>query len=698
MGEAGVFWQKDGPSTYRADGCLGIGRRCPEESPGEGGSMPWGAGGGDLVDAFCRQPNVRVVEGRGSGYGGSTLGEGVPLNIPPGDGGKDTSSHVTSSENLCSGGGSNGIAKKSRGERKKERTKNHKNAKRADRRHRKQIVTGSKLKAVVAKRVAAYQNFQMAVNATDLPHARSGYIGVKGKGPARVPKGVQELIDEGFLYIPWTGLSGVGLVDAENRVVVGGGMPQGKDWQGVAERRGRFPALAVGLSYGCGQPYPMRLSSSTVHQPVLEGLMQNKDFSRIVGFQAHLFRAFAPDLAEEYSSMLKDLTSAIPSLKTNYPDNEFSTLTVNFGPQTVSIPHIDFKNLAYGLCAVTALGDFDPDQGGHLVLWDLRVVIRFPPESPQQPMSTPVESNIEHGVEDIPHNDPIDNVQNPSDFVESNTQWHQCCSPFFYVGKGRSRKANLAGMAPPFHLVSFEGIANIYPGYASDRVVDLRLKGAQVVSLHDLDDAIEAYHEFCRDQHPHHDHFGDRRFRESLNLLMANHPYIYREDGEEDAVGDDLSETITLVSTPEIGSINGSVTVGRNTPVSSHEEDTDMEVAEGDEFISQYLVRIEGDRSFVFSHKEAAHRFQRRWEEVRPAADFIVVHGIENSPVSLLRDTSIEKQFYGVRGHRNHGFFEDIDAAQTMFDAESEKTDIVVMMIGPDARRVGEWAIMGLRS
>ncbi|KAJ7310667.1 hypothetical protein DFH08DRAFT_718702, partial [Mycena albidolilacea] len=39
----------------------------------------------------------------------------------------------------------------------------------------------------------------------------------------------------------------------------------------------------------------------------------------------------------------------------------------------------DVLNLAFGWCAIQALGDFDPTKGGHLVLWDLMLVIEFPP-------------------------------------------------------------------------------------------------------------------------------------------------------------------------------------------------------------------------------------------------------------------------------------------------------------------------------
>ena len=43
--------------------------------------------------------------------------------------------------------------------------------------------------------------------------------------------------------------------------------------------------------------------------------------------------------------------------------------------------HTDTGNKANGLCAITALGQFDPKRGGHLVLGQLGLVIEFPPGS-----------------------------------------------------------------------------------------------------------------------------------------------------------------------------------------------------------------------------------------------------------------------------------------------------------------------------
>ena len=44
-------------------------------------------------------------------------------------------------------------------------------------------------------------------------------------------------------------------------------------------------------------------------------------------------------------------------------------------------PHKDFKDLSWGWCTVTSFGDYDHTKGGHLILWDLKIAIEFPPHS-----------------------------------------------------------------------------------------------------------------------------------------------------------------------------------------------------------------------------------------------------------------------------------------------------------------------------
>ena len=53
-------------------------------------------------------------------------------------------------------------------------------------------------------------------------------------------------------------------------------------------------------------------------------------------------------------------------------------MTINLGPQTVTRKHVDHFNIPFGWCAITALGNFDHTRGGHLVLWELKLIIEFP--------------------------------------------------------------------------------------------------------------------------------------------------------------------------------------------------------------------------------------------------------------------------------------------------------------------------------
>lgn len=62
----------------------------------------------------------------------------------------------------------------------------------------------------------------------------------------------------------------------------------------------------------------------------------------------------------------------------NWPHTPWAAATFNFGPQTVCAKHLDSKNLVVGWCAVTALGNFNHKKGGHLVLWELGLVVEFP--------------------------------------------------------------------------------------------------------------------------------------------------------------------------------------------------------------------------------------------------------------------------------------------------------------------------------
>ncbi|KAJ6518037.1 hypothetical protein C8R47DRAFT_960144, partial [Mycena vitilis] len=146
-------------------------------------------------------------------------------------------------------------------------------------------------------------------------------------------------------------------------------------------RRGPYHSETMGISMGGGQEEPMGFFHTTLNTLILAQLLATEPFRRIAGFANAMFKSYAPTLHEHYRSTLAAVHDHLPRLPRNYDEftSVFAAGTFNFGPCTVTLPHLDFANLAWGWCAVTALGRFDPDKGGHLILWDLRLVIRFPP-------------------------------------------------------------------------------------------------------------------------------------------------------------------------------------------------------------------------------------------------------------------------------------------------------------------------------
>ncbi|KAJ7446042.1 hypothetical protein B0H11DRAFT_1746380 [Mycena galericulata] len=146
-------------------------------------------------------------------------------------------------------------------------------------------------------------------------------------------------------------------------------------------RRGSFHSETTGTSMGGGQQMPTGAFHAVLTLLTMAQLFSSRPFQRIAGFVNTMFQLYAPDLHEYYRSTLNLLHQWNDSLPRNFDEftSVFAAATMNFGPFTITLPHLDFANLAWGWCAITALGDFDPDKGGHLILWDLRLVIRFPP-------------------------------------------------------------------------------------------------------------------------------------------------------------------------------------------------------------------------------------------------------------------------------------------------------------------------------
>ncbi|KAJ6495750.1 hypothetical protein C8R47DRAFT_973550, partial [Mycena vitilis] len=142
-------------------------------------------------------------------------------------------------------------------------------------------------------------------------------------------------------------------------------------------RRGLFAAINVGVSYGKGQTTPSWLNNNE-YNGLADGLLTNEHIARLAGFADASFALWAPRLYGYYRKYDQELQTYFPNLRRPFPRSVFFGAAFNFGPRVWTFKHRDVLNLAFGWCAVQALGRFDHKKGGHLVFWDLKLVVEFP--------------------------------------------------------------------------------------------------------------------------------------------------------------------------------------------------------------------------------------------------------------------------------------------------------------------------------
>ncbi|KAK7436260.1 hypothetical protein VKT23_019224 [Stygiomarasmius scandens] len=234
----------------------------------------------------------------------------------------------------------------------------------------------------------------------------SGYIGKDGvTGGSKVWK-LEDLIgkDSSFKFklIRWDGRVSMPLIDSAGRVfaVLVGYPPKDQTWESVHKaaadllqkyaadvvmesndpsRRGVTIYISVGYSFGGGQKFPKLFNQEPSNQAILDELLSSECFQRISGHVSSAFSTWAPKLHRLYAETIAEYQTEDPSFSKNFPGTAFMAATFNFDQQTETVEHLDYFNYIFGWCGITSLGSFDYTKEGHLILWDLKLVIEFPP-------------------------------------------------------------------------------------------------------------------------------------------------------------------------------------------------------------------------------------------------------------------------------------------------------------------------------
>ncbi|KAE9397047.1 hypothetical protein BT96DRAFT_996128 [Gymnopus androsaceus JB14] len=201
-------------------------------------------------------------------------------------------------------------------------------------------------------------------DANSLPVASTGWQGLRDTGfeQFRDYTHAQVLALPWMRYLDWDGQHNVVVCDKKRRGVVNLiGHPRDANWVEVhreaarviakgwknckfkakqkKHRRGKFDAEAIGYSHGGGH-----------------GILANKAVQRLSGIANSTYKRFCPIMYADYARNSAALHEWDPLLARNFPKSVFAATTINFGPQTVADIH-----------------------GGELVLWNIGLIIRFPP-------------------------------------------------------------------------------------------------------------------------------------------------------------------------------------------------------------------------------------------------------------------------------------------------------------------------------
>ncbi len=108
-------------------------------------------------------------------------------------------------------------------------------------------------------------------------------------------------------------------------------------------------------------------------------------YSLLAGLRAHcrsvMLATYAPRVHLKMRRRLRLLYMRHPCLQLNFTNSIYPAAHFNFGPNSVCFEHTDYANDPVNWCHITALGHYDHTKGGHIILFNLRMAVEFPPSA-----------------------------------------------------------------------------------------------------------------------------------------------------------------------------------------------------------------------------------------------------------------------------------------------------------------------------
>ncbi|KAE9387549.1 hypothetical protein BT96DRAFT_738170, partial [Gymnopus androsaceus JB14] len=142
--------------------------------------------------------------------------------------------------------------------------------------------------------------------------------------------------------------------------------------------QGNYVSMPCGYSMGGGQQEPMNFLTSKHNAEVIDWVLEDQYMQHFACFMDCGTQAYFPQIHCLLSNLQWHLSEAHnPNLRKIFPGVCFAACHLNLG-QVCTKLHNDLKNIFFAVCGVGAFGPFNHKTGGHLVLWELGIVIEFP--------------------------------------------------------------------------------------------------------------------------------------------------------------------------------------------------------------------------------------------------------------------------------------------------------------------------------
>ncbi|KAF8137920.1 hypothetical protein K438DRAFT_1786205 [Mycena galopus ATCC 62051] len=139
---------------------------------------------------------------------------------------------------------------------------------------------------------------------------------------------------------------------------------------------GGFPTESDGYSFGGSRRFVGNLKAcSACNHTAMDELLADKSIGHMATYPICALLPHLRQLLGEQAHAPQETSVPLP----DFSAQPLCRRDRQPRPHLCLPPHLDGANKADGMCLIGALGNFDPDLGGHIVLWDLDLAIRFPP-------------------------------------------------------------------------------------------------------------------------------------------------------------------------------------------------------------------------------------------------------------------------------------------------------------------------------